>query len=475
MNFSFFKGAWFKIFTLLSVKSVLELLTLALVYLFVSEKITESSVELSAAFFMGTALILISAVWTDWTNRYCLRLAAQTSARYAEESTGAFLYNAFRDGADDGADRQISRVCFEAHRLNQNIFTPSIQAVSNLFTFLFVAIGIIWFGGFGVAWALLVLALPAIFIRSAITPRLSAVAKNQKVAHRQLLARYRNLVMRARTTAMGSQTDKQIMCAHASLNDHNAAFVESQTLSLRVKLILESYVFVAVVTSLFLASMYSVSAGELFDIIYITALASLRLLPAGIQIARALVVIQSDQPLLTEFLNSLVRRESQYAIENSGRRGVSFVMGPSGSGKTTLIRQMATEYKDQHASIFLEADTEIDISHDGLTVASLLKTVPINFHLSAEVVNRGLDLVTLNVSRGQYQRILLAAELSAYTDHPPRHIFLDEALNGCESSVEVDMVRQLRLYAVQNDVTLTVISHNSHVKDVFQASELISL
>lgn len=458
-----------------SFKSVLELGSLFIVYFFVSGEIFEINNNIHILIILCIIWIFFTLIASNRINVYSLNLGIRTAHFFASETSYKYFESLFLSSDLITSDRQISRVCFESHRLNQNIFTPSIQILGNLATFAFITLGLVLYKGAAILFAFFILAIGGIFIAFFIAPKLKINASHQKIAHRNLLADYKNLMERGLTVYFSGNIKERLESSLQYFKKHNDSFVNIQTYSLFIKLFLEAIVYLSVILAIYIVNILDGRPQEILEIIFIIALASIRLLPAGVQISKNLSVIKSDIPLLDDFLDALKLSDEVNDINASPIKELHsklLIMGKSGSGKSTAVKQYAKSNLNHSQIIFLEASTAIDLKFDNKPIKSLIdKNIISKMILDDEILSRKINLAKINVSRGQYQRINLAIELSSINDNSI--LILDEALNGCNSELEIEILLFLFNFCKSRNIKLLVVSHNDEISNIFSKDELL--
>jgi len=484
-----------KIFLVGFIRGSMELLSLIVVILYINFFIDIKvdlpiDLNLSNNYFILTSIIIliISFLTVYLSNFFVFNEGSKISKKHALDISKSFvgqsiseLFNHKINKFQFTKTKVVSMICQETHRLNLNVNLTFIQLIFSILSILIIFVGLTLKFEYYIFIILLFFLILGLIVRIFITPLMRKGAQIQKKGHRKFLENYSYFAKSVFYQAVSGKISDYIEKVIFPFTEHNKGFNSNQVNGLNIKLSFEIIVFFSIVLLVYLDASYNFSdTAKAF--LVANAIASLKVLPGAVSIIRNISIINSESLLVEEhnlyietYLNEYDTNKSDLSFKNKNlvqkifhNKNPVLLYGESGSGKTTLAKILAFNFfKDNKSVLFLDSDPIFDPEIEIKKVSDNLKQVHLNMLKLHDLANRFFNPSQTNFSRGQLQRIKLGMTLKDKFDV----LILDEALNGIENILELEIINKLGKLAIMNNIKLIIISHsnnfilNSELKD----------
>lgn len=437
---------------------------------------------------MNTYVILISIVLLNisfltsyFSNLFLFNEGSRISKKHVIDISKSFVnqsisqINNHNNKSQFSKAKVISMACQEAHRLNLNVNLPFMQVIFSILSILIIFVGLALQFGYYIFIILLFFLILGFIVRIFIIPLMKKGAQIQKTGYRKFLEKYSYFSKSVFYQAVTGKIVDYIERVVLPLEQHNKGFNINQINNLNIKLGFEAIIFFLIIFIVYFDVSYNFSE-NIKAFLIASAIASLRVLPAAVSIAKNISVINSESLLVEEhniyletYFDKDFSNELNLNFKNKDliqkifkNKSPVLLYGSSGSGKTTLAKILAFKFfKDNKSVLFLDSDPIFDPEIEIKKISDQLTQSHLNILKLHDQANRLFDPSDTSFSRGQLQRIKLGMVLKESLSV----LILDEALNGIENSLEFEIVKKLGEIAIRNNIKLIIISHSNFISD----------
>lgn len=482
----YLKSDLFKILIVGFLKGIIELTSLLIVLLYLNmfmgvEFDIPINIDLENRYVVISCVVILflSFLVSYLSNLFMFYQGTKISEKHVADISKSFISQSFHQAKSNNDERSqyskakvISMACQETHRLNLNLNLPFIQSIFAILTISIIFTGLSLQFGYLIFTVFAFFIIMGILIRVLIIPIMRKGALLQKDGYRRFLEKYTYFAKSVFSQAISGKSFSFIDKVIAHFAEHNKGFRSNQVNGLNIKIGFETTIFLMVVVFVYLDVIYNFN-DQVKTFLIANALASLRILPSAVNLARNLSIINSDTSLVKEhnyYIDEYLSGYSNHICDDENKQLQSIIdnkkpfllHGPSGGGKTTLAKLIAIDlYKSNKSVAFLDSDPIFDPEIKIKSVSeNLIKEHLIMLNLQNQG-HRLFDPSETEFSRGQLQRIKLGMILKKEYEV----IILDEALNGVENNLELDIIISLGELAKKNNVKLIIISHSKKVLD----------